>query len=593
MHTLALALFHDHELTIKRAVDLQSSVLGDRRSLAVLVSLLGGDMNVDKDAVSKLFKGDPSSVTKSLALRAWATRRVATLSLEKLQRVTLIDTEAIPIQDLTWLAKITRVAWCLHALKPTRTENDVSASFTTKNGSEKLQIQQTRFKTRLRKSPNQTLEVRYGRDEESAQVSMGRTARVNGKSAEISVDKYIGGTAQILGIVTKGRDDPTAAEKEREDVVLEILQGTMSFFSLPLVQQILRESSPNQTRTLSTPVGAVDLGDRTLNNSQATAVYQITSDDPNDQLVLVHGPPGTGKTTVIASSVIELVNTQKSRGIWLVAQSNIAVKNIAEKLADVDFLDFKILVSQDFHFEWHEHLYTKIGEQNVICSDEFSDDPAGTDRLLLDSKVILCTISMLSTPRLVTAGFTRLVPVETVIVDEASQIELGGYLPMLARFGRDMKKLVFIGDDKQLAPFGQEDLGNLASIFEQQHLRRDAVFLDTQYRMPKPIGAFISKHVYGGQLNSVHTVTSRRSCILVDVSRGEETKSGNSWTNTAEADIVIAVAKKFDKEGKKYRIITPYDAQRNLLEKRLGIASLPWEDKCYNVDSFQGAEPQS
>lgn len=98
MHTLALALFHDHELTIKRAVDLQSSVLGDRRSLAVLVSLLGGDMNVDKDAVSKLFKGDPSSVTKSLALRAWATRRVATLSLEKLQRVTLIDTEAIPIQ---------------------------------------------------------------------------------------------------------------------------------------------------------------------------------------------------------------------------------------------------------------------------------------------------------------------------------------------------------------------------------------------------------------------------------------------------------------------------------------------------------------
>lgn len=182
---------------------------------------------------------------------------------------------------------------------------------------------------------------------------MGRTARVNGKSAEISVDKYIGGTAQILGIVTKGRDDPTAAEKEREDVVLEILQGTMSFFSLPLVQQILRESSPNQTRTLSTPVGAVDLGDRTLNNSQATAVYQITSDDPNDQLVLVHGPPGTGKTTVIASSVIELVNTQKSRGIWLVAQSNIAVKNIAEKLADVDFLDFKILVSQDFHFEWY------------------------------------------------------------------------------------------------------------------------------------------------------------------------------------------------------------------------------------------------
>lgn len=59
------------------------------------------------------------------------------------------------------------------------------------------------------------------------------------------------------------------------------------------------------------------------------------------------------------------------------------------------------------------------------------------------------------------------------------------------------------------------------------HLSNASFHLD---RMPKPIGAFISKHVYGGQLNSVHTVTSRRSCILVDVSRGEETKSGNSWT---------------------------------------------------------------
>lgn len=56
---------------------------------------------------------------------------------------------------------------------------------------------------------------------------------------------------------------------------------------------------------------------------------------------------------------------------------------------------------------------------------------------------------MLSITRLETAGFTRLVPVETVIVDEASQIELGGYLTILARFGRNIKKLVFIGDDKQ------------------------------------------------------------------------------------------------------------------------------------------------
>ena len=68
-------------------------------------------------------------------------------------------------------------------------------------------------------------------------------------------------------------------------------------------------------------------------------------------LTLVQGPPGTGKTTVIATYVLSAINAGQ-RGIWLVAQSNVAVKNIAEKLAKLDFLDFKVLVSKGFHFEW-------------------------------------------------------------------------------------------------------------------------------------------------------------------------------------------------------------------------------------------------
>ena len=52
---------------------------------------------------------------------------------------------------------------------------------------------------------------------------------------------------------------------------------------------------------------------------------------------------------------------------------------------------------------------------------------------------------------------------------------------------------------------------------------------------------------------------------------------------------MIAVARKFNTDRKNFRIITPYDAQRNLIERQLKAANLPWEDKCYNVDSFQGA----
>jgi hypothetical protein len=38
--------------------------------------------------------------------------------------------------------------------------------------------------------------------------------------------------------------------------------------------------------------------------------------------------------------------------VWIVAQSNIAVKNVAEKLVKVGIHQFKLLVSREFHFEW-------------------------------------------------------------------------------------------------------------------------------------------------------------------------------------------------------------------------------------------------
>ena len=54
---------------------------------------------------------------------------------------------------------------------------------------------------------------------------------------------------------------------------------------------------------------------------------------------------------------------------------------------------------------------------------------------------------MLSHPRL--EEIVRCVPLQTVIFDEASQIEVGDYFPMLVTFRPTLRKLVFIGDDKQ------------------------------------------------------------------------------------------------------------------------------------------------
>jgi superfamily I DNA and/or RNA helicase len=42
-------------------------------------------------------------------------------------------------------------------------------------------------------------------------------------------------------------------------------------------------------------------------------------------------------------------------------------------------------------------------------------------------------------------------------------------------------------------------------------------------------------------------------------------------------------------KNKRFRIITPYDAQRSMIEEYLKHNELDWEDKCFNVDSFQGS----
>lgn len=95
-----------------------------------------------------------------------------------------------------------------------------------------------------------------------------------------------------------------------------------------------------------------------------------------------------------------------------------------------------------------EPLYEKI-KGNIITSELLSDPNVDVQHELHGSRVILCTLSMLAHSVLIRSGVTRLVPVETVIVDEASQIEIHDYIPILNKFHYSIRKLAFVGDDKQ------------------------------------------------------------------------------------------------------------------------------------------------
>jgi superfamily I DNA and/or RNA helicase len=58
--------------------------------------------------------------------------------------------------------------------------------------------------------------------------------------------------------------------------------------------------------------------------------------------------------------------------------------------------------------------------------------------------------------------------------------------------------------------------------------------------------------------------------------------------NEAELEAVLQVARRFQEEGRSYRIITPYDSQRTAIENEMKVRDLDAKDKVFNVDSFQG-----
>ena len=95
----------------------------------------------------------------------------------------------------------------------------------------------------------------------------------------------------------------------------------------------------------------------------------------------------------------------------------------------------------------HEHLYGDILQARLIRSDDFCTDIVGAERQLLGARVLLCTLTMFSHPLI--TPYPRIAPVHTIIFDEASQIEVGDYIPVIHSFSLTLRKMVFIGDNKQ------------------------------------------------------------------------------------------------------------------------------------------------
>ncbi|KAJ7734738.1 P-loop containing nucleoside triphosphate hydrolase protein [Mycena maculata] len=578
---LSLSLYYDFGLQITNGVDIQAAFPGvDRKPLSVIKATVTEtaisifDDNVIEAFKNPFYESDNKTHNYDLALRVWISHYLGTNDNNVeifATKVPKIDTKQFPLPILDVLAKISRDSLRLTHMKP----SEINHEFTTLQNVDGLEVQSMSYNNKI--CPGQPLTVLAQNEDGAPFVMYGESGGVNGRTTNLNLP-YALDNSKISAIRSSGRGDPTRAEAQRSAVVLRILQDITILNENLWMQKIWFPIPTDDSGTTSAPSAKHNFQRPTLNKSQQEAVDAMLS--CSDRITIIQGPPGSGKTSVIAAYVkaaTEGHRSGKSRlnqilervWIWLVCKTNVAVLNIGSKLMSAGFTNWRLLGSKEFsHPDWHGHLYEGIKEY-FISSKDFSKIPAASIKGC-QVMVRICIFIHLSNP--LPYKFTKQVPVHTIVVDEASQIEIGDYIPVFISFSSTLQKMCFIGDPKQ-------------------------------YRMPPQIGAFISTNVYDDRLNSnpEHPIVdSTIACHFIDVVGAKEARKGNSYQacfgslgffNTLESEAVIKLAQHLQAYGHHYKIITPYDAQRVLIEKGMQRTDgLQWDSKVYNVDSFQGNE---
>ena len=382
-----------------------------------------------------------------------------------------------------------------------------------------------------------------------------------------------------------------------------------------------------------------------LNESQKDAVSKVLS---AQDFAIIHGPPGTGKTTTLVEAIKEVL--KKEAQVLVCAPSNAAVDLLTEKLSqqgistvrighparvDEDILnqtleskiarhkDFKLLKevkkkAQEYFKlggKWKRNFGNSEREQRKIMLQEARSLKKDADRIhndilddvLFSTRVITATLVGANHPKLKTFKFT------TCFIDEAGQaLEPASWIPIIKS-----DKVIFAGDHLQLPPtvksFKAGEKGLKETLFEKVIKgNKGSVLLNKQYRMNEKIMAFSSKQFYNGILkanqNNAHQKIFPKDNVVefVDTSGTGFFESQHSETkslyNKEEANLIFKHLNIYIEEvcssGYEYPesigIISPYKAQIELLTKILDSSDLDLRIKnritINTVDGFQGQE---
>ena len=381
-----------------------------------------------------------------------------------------------------------------------------------------------------------------------------------------------------------------------------------------------------------------------LNDSQQRAVNDVLR--AKDVRVL-HGPPGTGKTTTLVEAINETL--MRETQVLVCAQSNTAVDWISEKLVDCGIPVLRIgnptrvndkMLSFTYEHRFADHPdYPKLWQvrrtmremrrKRRESGERFHQRLDRLKELAVELEVrinadVFGQVRVIAST-LVGAGHKLLDGHKfgTVFIDEAAQaLEAACWIPI-----RRASRVIFAGDHCQLPPTVKslEALkGGLGKTLMERIVENKpecVSLLQVQYRMNDEIMQFSSDYFYHGQMRSAPEVAHRlihegdAPILWFDTSTielGEDEKDnfkeqfvGETFgrVNKGEANLTLSLLQIYFQRVGKQRIlddridvgiISPYRAQvqylKRLIKKRAFFKPFRHLISVNTVDGFQGQE---
>ncbi len=380
-----------------------------------------------------------------------------------------------------------------------------------------------------------------------------------------------------------------------------------------------------------------------LNATQERAVNEVLR---AKDVAVVHGPPGTGKTTTLVEAINETLMRESQ--VLVCAQSNMAVDWISEKLVDRGIAvlrignptrvnDKMLGFTYERQFEAHadypqlwairkalrELRQKRKGRDTAYHQKVERLNARATEleirirtELFGQARVIACTLVGAAGRLLDGQRFS------TLFIDEAAQALEAACWIAIRRAGR----VVLAGDHCQLPPTVKSvaalKAGLGKTLMERIVERKPecVTLLQMQYRMNDDIMRFSSRYFYGGKVTTAPQVSHRSILDLdyplswIDTSQMEvgpdepnfkEQFVGESYgrVNKGEAELTLDTLQHyFSKIGKSrilderidVGVISPYRAQvqylRGLVKRREFFKPYRHLISVNTVDGFQGQE---